>query len=222
MSASQEESYEIYSTNGAADAFGAHFTTGMRSNMSRPRSQWSRFTRMTRSIMQIQMAWLLAVLTLVLLALTTLYAAQASLTSQKHVVFSSRSDAIFVLRALSELTGVMLAATIATTFESVQWLYVAQKGGVRLADYLALQAGTGIMGLLALAVGREVPNITTRVLSIVRLVSIVLVPVLGVLIMSESVLLPTTEPLCWDGTSWTLQAHENLLPAPLNTYTPQI
>jgi hypothetical protein len=60
-----------------------------------------------------------------------------------------------------------------------------------LADYLALQAGTGVMALLRLAVKKGVLSVKTRMWSAVRLVSIVLVPVLGVLIMSESVLFRT-------------------------------
>ena len=77
---------------------------------------------------------------------------------------------------------------IAATFKRVQWLRVVQKDGVRLADYLALQVGTGMIGLLALTARRGVLNVTTQVLSTVRLVSIVLIPVLGVLIMSKSLL----------------------------------
>jgi uncharacterized integral membrane protein len=154
--------------------------------------QSSERTKKVKSMEHALTAWLFALLTLILLAMTTLYATQATSVSKIRMVSSSRSHAIFVLRALSEVTGVLLAATIAATFERVQWLCVMQENGVRLADYLALQAGTGMMGLLALAVGRGVPNVTTRVFSAIRLVSILLVPVLGVLIMSKP-LLPRTK-----------------------------
>jgi hypothetical protein len=138
----------------------------------------------------IPMAWLSAFLTLILLVLTTLYASQATLMSKVRLIYSSRSHTIFILRALSEVTSILLATTMASAFERVQWLFVVGKDGIQLPDYLALEAGTGVMGLLLLAAGKAVPRVTTRIWSAVRLISIVLVPVLGVLIMSKSAFLP--------------------------------
>ena len=141
---------------------------------------------MATALKRTPLAWLSVFLTLILLVLTTLYASQTALVSKGGSISSSRSNAIFVLRALSELTGVMLAATIAGAFERVQWLFVVGDDGTPLTHYLALQAGTGVFGLLVLALGGVVPRMKTRMWSGLRLVSIVLVPVLGVLIMSKS------------------------------------
>lgn len=186
MPSSRAENYEPYSVNHASPVFETPRRPGMESSSSGKASRSSGRIKKVRSTEHVPMAWLLALLTLILLALTTLYAAQTTFKFKTRMAFASRSHAIFILRALSELTGLSLAATIAATFERVQWLRVVRKDGVRLADYLALQAGTGMMGLLALTAGGGVLHVTTRVLSAVRLVSIVLIPVLGVLIMSKS------------------------------------
>jgi hypothetical protein len=188
MPASRADNYEPYSVNYASHVFETPRNTGMTSSSPGQVPRPSGRIKKVRSTEHVPMAWLLALLTLILLAMTTLYAAQTTFKFETRMTFSSRAHAIFILRALSELTGLLLAATIAATFERVQWLRIVRKDGVRLADYLALQAGTGMMGLLALTAGGGVPHVTTRVLSAVRLVSIVLVPVLGVLIMSKSLL----------------------------------
>lgn len=154
----------------------------------------------TRPARQTPIAWMSAVFTLILLILTALYASQTTFASSIRVIYSSSSHAIFVLRALSELTGLLLATTIAAAFERIQWLFIVKRHGLRLTDYLALQAGTGVMGLLLLAVGRGVSRISTRLWSVVRLISVLLVPVLGVLLMSklnlENTLCPKPRGCC--------------------------
>jgi len=54
----------------------------------------------------------------------------------------------------------------------------------RFVDFLALQEGTTILGLLSLAIGAAVPSIKTRLWSITRLLTMVLIPGIGILIMS--------------------------------------
>jgi hypothetical protein len=134
---------------------------------------------------QIPLAWLSAFLTLVFLTLTSLYASQTMFTVKERIAHSSESYAIFILRLLSEIAGVLLAMTVAAAFERVQWLLVVRTDGTWLTNYLALQAGTSVMGLLALTVGRGVSRVTTRLWSAIRLVSVVLIPALGVIIMSK-------------------------------------
>lgn len=138
-----------------------------------------------RPISQVSTGWVSAFLAVVFLVLTSLYASQSASSWRERIAFSSVGRSIFVLRALSEVTGVLLAATVAAAFGKVQWLLMVGKSGAWLTDYLALQAGTPPMGLLALATKRGVSRVTTRLWSAIRLVSLVLIPVLGVLVMSK-------------------------------------
>jgi hypothetical protein len=103
-----------------------------------------------------------------------------------HFLYSSSSRNIFILSILSGLTGIFLAATIIIALENVKWMLVSRHEDVRLSRFLALQSGTGIVGLLQLALGRHLPFINnTRAWSLLRLMTLLLVPALGVLIMSN-------------------------------------
>jgi hypothetical protein len=130
-------------------------------------------------------AWLPACLTLILLTLTALYAFRPGLWKSEFIN-SSQSNAIFVLRALSEATGFLLAITISSAFEITQWLLTVGADGMALTDYLALQPGTGMLGLMGFAVGRTKGHGQTILWSILRLVTMLLLPGLGVLIMCKS------------------------------------
>ena len=129
-------------------------------------------------------AWLVAVLTLVSLAVTALYATQR--IGKLKFVTASSSTTILVLRVLSELTGVLLATSIALAFEKVQWLLTVRARGVPLKEYVALQAGTSVCGSLLLAARRSVPKANTRTWSVLRLLGVGIIPAMGILIMSES------------------------------------
>jgi uncharacterized integral membrane protein len=133
------------------------------------------------------LAWSSALLTIVFLILTSVYASRVTAPSHLRFLYSCSANTIFVLSILSGLTGLFLAATIASTFERVQWLLISRKGGLLLSRYLSLQAGTGVIGLLTLTVGRgHAWRSTVRLWSAIRLGSLVLVPIMGILIMSES------------------------------------
>lgn len=133
---------------------------------------------------QIPLAWIPALLTLLLFILTVVYASQTNFVSGIHFIYASSSRPILVLRVLSELTDVLLACTIAAAFERVQWLLVAGTDGLRLTDFICLHAGTGAPGLLVCLVWKGIRTVMTRLWSMIRLAFIILVPVLGVLIMS--------------------------------------
>jgi hypothetical protein len=128
----------------------------------------------------------LVFLTLVLLVLTCLQASGSILTRNFTLVNQSRGYSIFFLRAFSEIAGVSLSATIAATLESIKWAMICRNGRsrVRFVDFLALQQGTTILGLLSLAIGAAVPSIKTRLWSITRLLTMALIPGIGILIMS--------------------------------------
>ena len=149
----------------------------------RPPRSTSRFS----PARQLLLSWTCAGLTLVFLILTALYASQTSVWSRFRLLYSSSSHTIFTLSVLSGLTGVCLAATIAATYQRLQWILIARKGGVQCSKFLSLHPGTGVPGLLALAFGRGQPILnSTRLWSVIRLLSLILVPALGILIMSKS------------------------------------
>ncbi|OAP58486.1 hypothetical protein AYL99_07576 [Fonsecaea erecta] len=131
----------------------------------------------------IAIAWVPACFTVILLALTALYAIRPSLW-KSDFINSSPSNAIFVLRALSEVTAFLLAITVASSFELLQWLLTVREGGIPLTEYLCLQEGTGILGLIKLTAEAR-SSARTRLWGGLRLLAVVLLPILGVLIMSE-------------------------------------
>jgi hypothetical protein len=133
------------------------------------------------------LAWTSAALTAVFLILTAIYSSHTTAVSHVRFLYSSSSHTIFVLSVLSGLTGLFLAATITSAIEKVQWVLVSRKDGLQLSKYLSLQAGTGVMGLLILTggVGHSIWS-STRLWSATRLASIILIPALGILIMSKS------------------------------------
>lgn len=131
--------------------------------------------------------WLSALLALALLILTSVYAGNSSLLAGHPSIGRSPSNVLLVLRVLSELAGVMLATTIAGTLEMLQWMLISRqrgKKGMSFTDYLVMNAGTGVPGLLRLAFGRDVPKLSSRFWSMTRLTGIAMVPLLNVVIMS--------------------------------------
>jgi hypothetical protein len=138
------------------------------------------------SIFQINYGLILIFLTLILLVLTCLQASGSILTKSFTLVNQSRAYSIFFLRAFSELAGVSLAATISATLERVMWAMICRnsQSRARFVDFLALQQGTTLLGLLSLAAGAAVPSFKTRLWSILRLIIMILVPGIGILIMS--------------------------------------
>lgn len=125
-------------------------------------------------------------LTLSLLALTCLQASGSVLTRNITLVNQSRGYSIFILRTFSELASVSLSATISSTLERIKWAMIFREGcsSARFVDFLALQDGTTVLGLLSLAAGAAVPSFMTRVWSTIRLIGMLLVPGIGILIMS--------------------------------------
>ncbi len=131
--------------------------------------------------------WILIILTLSLVVLTCLQAQGSVLTRNSLLIGHSRGYSIFFLRAFSELAGLSLAATISATLERVKWALLCRgssKRPTRFLDFLALQEGTTVIGLLSLAATPGVSSLWTRLWSVVRLALMVLIPATGVVIMS--------------------------------------
>jgi hypothetical protein len=132
------------------------------------------------------LAWLCVTSTLILLLITVAHCSQSPLKARLHFLYASSSRNIFILSVLSGLTGVFLAALLNFALENVKWFLVTRREGVLMSRFLALQSGTGVLGLLWLAFGRHLPfRSNTRIWSLLRLLSLVLVPALGILIMSD-------------------------------------
>ncbi|KAF2727751.1 hypothetical protein EJ04DRAFT_581808 [Polyplosphaeria fusca] len=151
-------------------------------------SQQVSHERSSRVARSLSTRWLSACLALALVILTSVYASRSDLLDGRRIIGRSPSDVLLVLRVLSELAGLLLAATIAGTFEEIQWMLVKRNGdhpGMAFTDYLGLQPGTGVCGLFRLAFGGRIPKLSSRIWSAVKLISMVVVPLLNVVIMSD-------------------------------------
>ncbi|KAF2786287.1 hypothetical protein K505DRAFT_380369 [Melanomma pulvis-pyrius CBS 109.77] len=135
------------------------------------------------------LAWSSTILALTFFLMTVSYATEKSRFSNVKFVHTSRSNTILVLRILSEAAGIFLASTIYSTFEVVQWVLISRPGGIQFPQFLALQSSTGPLGLMVLAFGKGLPphqwGMKPRIMSLIRLIAEVAVPVLGVLVMSN-------------------------------------
>jgi uncharacterized integral membrane protein len=132
------------------------------------------------------LAWTGAALTLLLLVLTLFHCSQSPLQAHFHFLYSSSSRTIFVLSLLSGLTGLLLTATMSAALDNAKWTLVSRRNGAKLSRLLALQPSTGALGLLRLALGPGArPLSPVRAWAALRLAALLLVPVLGVLIMSN-------------------------------------
>src|SRR5881398_1199150 len=76
---------------------------------------------------------ILMLLTVAFLILTAVYSSRAIAATHFRFVYTSSSNAIFVLSMLSWLTGLFLTAIISLTFEKVQWFLIAQNRGLRVS-----------------------------------------------------------------------------------------
>jgi hypothetical protein len=120
------------------------------------------------------------------LLITAIYASQYPLASQVQFIYDSSSNTIFILSLLSGISGLLLGATLSSTFELIQWAMLIRTKGLQLLTFLAIHAGTGVFGWVSLIFGRGLPwKSSARSWGAVRLLSSLLVPLLGVLIMSE-------------------------------------
>ena len=146
----------------------------------------------------VHQGWLLILLTTCLVLFTALQASGSLLTREFALVSQSRSYSIFFLRTISELAGLSLAATLATTLERAKWATVAintwdakngPKGSRRpasMVQFLALDVGTTIAGLLQLLASPSVTSARARLWSFGHLAAMAVVPIAGILIMSSA------------------------------------
>jgi hypothetical protein len=81
---------------------------------------------------------------------TIIYASPGSVHLTRRLFTASGSDSILVLRVLSEVQTLLLSASVARAFDSIQWSLVSRINGITLLSFLALDSGTGILSLFRL------------------------------------------------------------------------
>jgi hypothetical protein len=157
---------------------GAQETVASKEHFIVPLTIWQRFARNFVS-------WTCLIFTIALFVLTILYACRPKFATKFRMIRSSSSRTIFVLRLLSQLTEFLLAVSLSTAFEKIQWHLTWPGGnGAPFATVCALIPGTGVWGLLQILFSNLGTHVSARCWSMVRLLSFALVFALGVLIMS--------------------------------------
>lgn len=134
---------------------------------------------------QIPMAWTCLLLATALFILTSLFANNSAILMNVRAVSGSTTRPISILRLLSGITDALLFASCSAAFERLQWVLVSRRQGISAAGFLSLSASTGLMGLLVLAFDSNGRDKTARSFAFLRLMTIVLCPALGIILMSE-------------------------------------
>ncbi|ERF73581.1 hypothetical protein EPUS_07515 [Endocarpon pusillum Z07020] len=148
------------------------------------------------------LSWTCLLLTTVLFLITILYACRPKFAASLQTFRSSSSRTIFILRLLSQLTEFLLAVSLSSAFEKIQWYIVWPGGrGAPFATVSALVPGTGVWGLFQIAFSKLGTHFSARCWSIVRLLSLAVIFALGVLIMGDvrtdvgfQIVAPSSEP----------------------------
>jgi hypothetical protein len=81
---------------------------------------------------------------------TMIYASPGSAYLTRRLLTASGTDSILVLRVLSEIHTLLLSASVARAFDSIQWSLASRINGITLLSFLALDSGTGILSLFRL------------------------------------------------------------------------
>lgn len=90
-------------------------------------------------------------LTVLMVTLTSVYAnGSAKRLMQDKFFTTSSSNAIFILRILTEACALLFAALMVLVMEDLQWALASRPGGVSLLHFVGLDSGTGVWGLLRL------------------------------------------------------------------------
>jgi hypothetical protein len=136
---------------------------------------------------EVWLAWSSALFATIFYLATLIYASKPQWFSKIPYLSSQSSKLLLILRILSEIAGVLLGATIHGTFDAVQWRKISRTKGIGFLEFLSLQAGTGVLGLLSMIVAGGLPPYewlrAPRLMSGIRLMSELIVPILAILIM---------------------------------------
>ncbi|KAK1624096.1 hypothetical protein BDP81DRAFT_484641 [Colletotrichum phormii] len=122
--------------------------------------------------------WLVGVLMLTLTALYSTGSAKALM--RQNFFVASPSNSILILRVMTELCALVLAALVVVVMEDLQWALASRPGGVSLLHFVGLDAGTGVWGLLRLLATAEWRQ---KYSSLFRLLVICSIPLPGIILM---------------------------------------
>ena len=100
------------------------------------------------------LAWLLAIATGVSLMFTVAFASALSSSTGEVSMFitavTSPPEAVRILRILSEVTSILLAALVVSAFKAIMWTAASSQKGLAVSTLLSITPTTGIFGLLHL------------------------------------------------------------------------
>ncbi|KAK1455718.1 hypothetical protein CMEL01_04478 [Colletotrichum melonis] len=122
--------------------------------------------------------WLVGVLMLTLTAVYSTGSAKALM--RQNFFVASPSNSILILRVMTELCALVLAALVVVVVEDLQWALASRPGGVSLLHFVGLDAGTGVWGLLRLLATAEWRQ---KYSSLFRLLVICSIPLPGIILM---------------------------------------
>ena len=107
-----------------------------------------------RTFNQTKFVWLLMLVTGLSLAFTVTYAAALSSSTGRLPVlitsFTSPSEAVRILRILSEATSILLTAAVACTLDIIMWTAACRERGISMSTLLSISSSTSLLGLLQL------------------------------------------------------------------------
>ena len=136
-----------------------------------------------KTIRQVSLLWLSALITLLFFVVTAKYALTSDLGNGIAWVHSSPSRTILLLRLLSEVTSILLFILISSVLDRLQWILISRECGIDVPTLLSMEAGTGVLGLIQLAFLGGFQAMTCAS-SAVRLLLKFVIPALSVLIMT--------------------------------------
>ncbi|TDZ18020.1 hypothetical protein Cob_v008815 [Colletotrichum orbiculare MAFF 240422] len=118
-----------------------------------------------------------------MVTLTSLYSTgSAKALMRQHFFVASPANSILVLRVLTELCAVALAALVVVVVEDLQWALASRPGGVSLLHFVGLDSGTGVWGLLRLLATADWKH---KYSSLFRLLVICSIPLPGIILMGR-------------------------------------
>ncbi|KAJ5000292.1 hypothetical protein K4K48_002899 [Colletotrichum sp. SAR 10_66] len=125
--------------------------------------------------------WALWLLGALMVTLTGLYSTGSAKALMKQSFFvASPQNSILLLRVLTELCAVVLAALVVVVVEDLQWALASRPGGVSLLHFVGLDSGTGVWGLLRLLATADWKE---KYSSLFRLLVICSIPLPGIILM---------------------------------------
>ncbi|KAK5677752.1 hypothetical protein LTS10_009635 [Elasticomyces elasticus] len=155
----------------------------------------------------VYLGWLCWLITVLVFSLAVAYASRPStFVKSLATVGSSISNSILTLRLLSGITDIMLSVTFAAALDRLQVILINGSGGTALARALAVHSGTSYIGLAVLGFGSGSTCLAARGFAVGRLLVMLVIPVLGIIIMSDV----STQLAFTNVASWTLDNTEGV------------